>query len=208
MSTPENEPPKATLPENSNVKHNALDVYDNALCQTPNNKLSTRGLWAMVTGALSGAAAWFSAHIYAQDKMLEYEAEYQKRSVDMIMGRGGLGAAAAETGAGIVGHHPYVNTLGNLGPGMSAGAIEQSVATNMLLENPGKYNFAKWMRRIGGKGTFGMGVGLATGAAVGLATYAVLKDKSKEHGPAVDTENKGDWQSRVDTDKDKPRTLE
>ena len=160
----------------------------------------------MITGAVSGVAAWFSASMYAQDKMLPFEVEYQKRSVELITGRGGIGAAAADAGLTGVPHvGGYGNGFGNFGTGLSSHLIESAAHDTLILENPQKYNFAKWMRRIGGKGNFSMGAGVAAGAVVGLATYALLKDRNTNPEQAYDQST--DWQSKSKTDKDQPRNL-
>ncbi len=163
-------------------------------------EVSKRGLYAIIAGAASGAVAWFAAHVYAQDKMLDFEAEYLNRTVDKVTGKGGLGAAVAESGGSFI-----PNGLNGLGTGMNAGVIEEKFMTQLIREEPQKYGFAKWMRRIGGKGTFGMGVGVATGAAVGLATYALMKETDKP--PAQPRDASGDWQSKVEADPSQPRTL-
>ena len=165
-------------------------------------EIPKRSLYAIIAGTVSGAVAWFAAHVYAQDKMLDFEAEYLNRTVDKVTGRGGLGAAIAESGGGIMGAN-----FSGLGTGMNAGVIEEKFMTQLIREEPQKYGFAKWMRRIGGKGTFGMGVGVATGAAVGLATYAIMKDTDEPKTHAPQREGTQDWQSRTEADKDQPRTL-
>lgn len=170
--------------------------------QLKSAQMPKRSLYAIVAGTVSGAIAWFAAHVYAQDKMLDFEAEYLNRTVDKVTGRGGLGAAVAESGGGILGAN-----FNGLGTGMNAGVIEEKFMTQLIREEPQKYAFAKWMRRIGGKSTFGMGVGVATGAAVGLATYALMKetDEPKKHAPHREGEQ--DWQSRTEIDKEQPRNL-
>jgi|GEM_PF-5768425 len=198
------------VPDNSNIRIHVDQGPQNYVQGRPLEKrdISKRTIMSAITGFGSGLIAWIGAHFYSQDKMLPYEAEYQKRSVDMIMGKGGLGAAAAEAGTGFVPHPAYMNgsTLGNLGPGMSGALIENSVATNMLLENPEKYSFARWMRRIGGKSNFNMAVGVGVGAAVGLATYAAMSGPEKKHADNHGPDGK-EWKDKVETDKDTPRTL-
>lgn len=196
----------ASAEETHVVIHDATPVVQGRPVEKKD--VSKRGFVSMVTGGITGAIAWIASHFYSQDKMLPYEAEYQKRSVDMIMGKGGMGAAAAESGLGM-GAHPVglVNGgFGNLGPGMSGALIENSVATNMLLENPEKYSFAKWMRRFGGKSNFNMAVGVGVGAAVGLATYAMMGKDEKPAATTTGPEGK-DWASKVEASKDEPRSI-
>jgi hypothetical protein len=166
--------------------------------------LSKRSLYSIIAGAVSGAAAWFAAHVYSQDKMLEFDVAYQKKAQDIITGKGGLGAAIADAGVA----QPGLLGLGNnIANGTSAHLIESLAHDQLILENPGgKYNFAKWMRRIGGKGTFNMGVGVGVGAAVGLTAYAMMKpDPAASHASAH--EKPQDWQSKLDAEPDQTRTL-
>lgn len=200
------------IPENSHVRIHVDQAP--AVEAKPAKEVSKRSIVSIITGSISGAIAWFTAHVYAQDKMLEYEAEYKKRSMQSILGKNGLGAAAAESGMGMTAHSGLMgnSAFGNLGPGMAGALIEDAYATNMLIEQPEKFKFAKWMYRIGGKGTFTAAVGLGTGAAVGLATYAMMHDNKPHTAPAPEGGNEKasgdkDWTDRVTVTKDDPRSV-
>lgn len=199
------------LPENSNIRiYVDKDQGDRPRDEPRPHRQTSRGfsmrtIWALGAGLVSGAAAWFATNVHVRNKLFELDVASEQKSVEIITGKGGLGASVADAGAGVATHSLMpMNGLGNFGTGISAPLIEQFAHDSIIRENPEKYKFAKWMRNIGGRSNFGLGVGVAVGTAVGLATYALMSDKK---GHANNVEKSGDWQSKVDNEKDQVRDL-
>ncbi len=159
-------------------------------------ELPKRTLYTIIAGAVSAVVGYAVAHIYSQDKMREFELAYEKKAQDLILeSRNGLGGAIADGSSGFAGGVPLLSN--NLAAGSSSHLLENVAYKQLLVENAGgKYTFAKWMDRIGGKGMFTLGAGLAAGLAGAAIAHSIVKDEKPK-----------DWSDRVETDKDQPRTL-
>jgi hypothetical protein len=156
-------------------------------------KLSLRGIGTLIGGFIGAIAGFFGGSIYVDNKMFDFDAEVYKRTQDNILGRRGLGAAAAESSSTLGAN------LGSMAPGMASHEIH--MANTLTVAKEGNHPFAKFIyKTLGGNRS---AIPLATAAVLGTATAVaacVAMHPKKE--AKVDTAEPGtqstDWQTRVE----------
>lgn len=175
----------------------------------PTTSISSRGMGAMVSGAVGAVAGLFGGDLYVKNKLFAFEAEVEKRTRADILGRRGLGAAIAETSGSDIGA-----TFGSMGPGMASHEIRSANAYAVVQE--GNHEFAKFIyTKLGGNKSL---IPLAAAAVVGTITagaaYSALKSKNTEGMPTPEnTENANTakpekWADKIEKSDESPaRTL-
>ena len=198
MPAPETLPPQTAQELAAQNQNNELFQGQPLLGKSP--EISKRSLWAMITTGIGAAIGWVGSEIYIGVKTWEFSGAVENKVREDIMNRqNGIGAALNSAG----GAEQCVAPMGNFGPGIASHDLR--LAHEYNLAESGKYPFARFIKRFGSTPVV-LGTATATGLAafVGYCALVPKKPEGRSDQPKTDT----DWQSRVEADKDQPRTIQ
>jgi hypothetical protein len=199
------------FPENSHVRIHVEQPREQ-------REMSSRTLGTIISGAVGGFLGLFGGHMYARNKLIEFDSAVSDLTRADIM-RGGTGAGLGSMGAEAGG-------IMNAGAALGGGIIEEKHRLDLI--RSGKHKFAKFLRVIGGEGSFALGTAVVAAGAAAAAYLAFSRKNDSGHSvtnePAtapqlVDPSAESvatattlavlekDWKSRVAVDKEQPRTV-
>lgn len=188
----------SSLPDKANV-HIHMPKDEAVVMGRAKEPTPRRTLIGMITGAIGAAVGYVTSRIYVNQKMFDFDTEVLSQTKENILGRSGLGASIAESGAGS-------SSLAGIAGGFSSGEIHMSNATKLAQsEKYGK--FPKFIyKTLGGPQGKSM-VALAGAAAVGTVAAGAGYLMAGPDAPKAESDKDKNWSNRVEGDKEQTRSL-